>query len=211
MWDVTDPQKITLMDVASGGSEVAWQSPSPARLRTFAAWEPTGGFPAPAFVENVKSQNLHAKSAPDMVIFTPNEWRSQADRLAGFHREDAAEKLDVLVLTPQQIYNEFSSGCPDAQAFRKLLKMFYDRGNAGSGKKLKYALFFSRPTYDPRLHTAKIRALGYPMLPAWFTDRGLNDNNSYTTDDIFSFLEDGSGVNTSNDYLSIALGRIHST
>ena len=39
------------------------------------------------------------------------------------------------------------------------------------------------------------------MLPAWFTDRGLNDNNSYTTDDIFSFLEDGSGVNTSNDYL----------
>ncbi len=108
VWDVTDPQKITLMDVASGGSEVAWQSPSPARLRTFAAWEPTGGFPAPAFVENVRSQNLHAKSAPDMVIFTPNEWRSQADRLAGFHREDAAEKLDVLVLTPQQIYNELT-------------------------------------------------------------------------------------------------------
>lgn len=211
VWDVTDPQNISRMDVAAAGSVVSWQSPSPARLRTFTAWEPSGGFPAPAFVENVRSQNLHAKGSPDMVIFTPNEWRSQADRLARFHREDAADKLDVLVLTPQQIYNEFSSGCPDAQAFRKILKMFYDRGNAGSGKKLKYALFFSRPTYDPRLRTAKIRALGYPMLPAWFTDRGLNDNNSYTTDDIFAFLEDGSGMNTSSDYLSIAVGRIPAT
>lgn len=211
IWDVTDPQDITRMNATISGSNASWQSPSPVMARTFAAWEPSGSFPAPEYVENVSSQNLHAKSTPDMVIFTPREWRTQAERLAQFHRDDTLDPLDVLVLTPQQVYNEFASGSPDAQSFRKLLKMFYDRGNAGSGKKLRYALFFGRPTYDPRLHTSTVRGLGYPMLPAWFTDRGLNDQNAYTTDDFFAFLEDGSGANTGSDKLSIAVGRITST
>lgn len=212
IWDVTDPAAITRIDAALGDGEARWESSFAGKSRTYVAWEPGAECPAPEYVENVASQNLHGKSAPDMVIFTPGEWRSQAERLAKFHREDPVDKLDVLVLTPQQIYNEFSSGVPDAQAFRKLLKMFYDRGNAGQGKKLRYALFFSRPTYDNRRLTTTVRTqCDYPMLPAWFTDRGLHDNDSYTTDDIYAFLEDGSGSNTARDVLDIAVGRIPAT
>lgn len=212
IWDVTQPLAITRVDAAVNGGEAVWESSYAGSARTYVAWEPDGEFPAPTYVENVSNQNLHGKSTPEMVIFTPGEWRAQAERLAKFHREDPNGKLDVLVLTPQQIYNEFSSGVPDAQAFRKLLKMFYDRGNAGDGKKLRYAMFFSRPTYDNRRLTQKVQSLGgYPMLPAWFTDRGLHDNDSYTSDDIFSFLEDGSGATTSRDVLCIAVGRIPAT
>lgn len=212
VWDVTDPLQVSRMNVSVAGGKAAWTTPYAAVERSYAAWEPAGSLPQPAYVETVRNQNLHAKPVPEMVIVTPSEWRSQADRLADFHRGDKVEPLDVLVVTTQQVYNEFSSGVPDMQGIRKMLKMFYDRGNAGEGKKLRYALLFGRASYDPCLITSQVQSLGgYPMVPAWFTDRGLNDNDSYTTDDMFGFLEDNSGANMSADKLSIAVGRVPST
>ena len=212
VWDVTSPLEATRLNVSVADGKVAWNSSFGAGVRDYAAWEPGGNYPAPAFVENVSNQNIHAKSTPDMVIFTPTQWRNQAERLAQFHRNDPVEPLEVMVLTDKQVYNEFSSGSPDAQAFRKVLKMFYDRGLGAAGgnadSKLRYALFFGRLTFDPRLITPNVKALGYPMLPGWFTDSGMSENDSYTTDDMFAFLQDGSGVNLGRDRLCIAVGRI---
>lgn len=205
VWDVTDWQNVGLVSTGLSGNEAVWRSTG-SGARTYAAWEPGGRFPTPAFVETVKNQNLHSLATPEMVIFTISEWKAQAERVADFHRNDAECPLDVTVLTPQEVYNEFSSGVPDAQSFRKLLKMMYDRGLNGDGKQLKYALFLSRPTYDFRRKTAK--APSYPVMPAWFTDKGLNDNDSYMTDDIYGFLDDNSGVNTGRDKLRIAVGRM---
>ena len=211
VWDVTDPFAIREMETKMINDSLQWGVIS--ANRTYVAWEPGGKLPVPSFVEHVRNQNLHALPVPDMVIFTPNEWKSEAERLADFHRSDKEDPLQVLVLTPQEVYNEFSSGMPDVQSFRKCLKMFYDRSNAqeapaGGEGKLRYALFMSRPTYDVRRVTQRVAALKYPMLPAWFTDKGLNDNDSYMTDDILAFLEDNSGTNTGRDRLSIALGRL---
>jgi len=212
IWDVTLPEAVNVMDASVTSSGAAWTSSYTTRVtRTYAAWNPEGTFPRPTLVERVKNQNLHSLLPPDMVIFTPGEWKGQAERLAEFHRTNPQEQLDVLVLTPQQVYNEFASGSPDAQAFRKLLKMMYDKGNAGEGKKLRYALFFSRPTFDNRRLTSQVKALRYPMMATWCTDNGLHDNTSYQSDDIFGFLEDNSGANTSRDKLSIAVGRIPAT
>jgi len=210
IWDVTNQLDITNIDAAIDGSIASWRSSYGTGVREYAAWEPDGSFPQPTLVETVNPQNIHAKPTPDMVIFTPTLWRNQAERLAQLHRDDPVEPLEVLVLTDKQVYNEFSSGSPDAQAFRKALKMFYDRGLSpdGSSSKLRYALFFGRVTFDPRLITGNVKALGYPMLPAWFTDSGLSDNDSYTTDDLFAFLDDDSGVNFGRDRLRIAVGRI---
>ena len=205
VWDVTDTRNVGRVEVGLSGNEAVWRS-TVAGARTYAAWEPGGKLPSPVFVESVRNQNLHSLATADMVIFTMNEWKSQAERVAEFHRNDAVAPLEVVVLTPQEVYNEFSSGVADAQSFRKLLKMMYDRGLQGHGKQLKYALFFSRPTYDFRRKTAK--APSYPVMPAWFTDKGLNDNDSYMTDDIYGFLDDNSGVNTGRDKLRIAVGRI---
>lgn len=214
VWDVTNPLKAYRMNIGVSSGKAGWSTPFRNSERTYAAWEPSGTLPEPVYVEAVRNQNLHAKPVPDMVIVTPSEWRSQAERLAQLHREDKTEPLDVLVVTTQQVYNEFSSGVPDMQGIRKMLKMFHDRGAAGegNGKKLRYALMFGRATYDPCALTAKVQSLGgYPTVPSWFTDRGLNDNDSFCTDDMFGFLEDKSGINISADKLSIAVGRIPST
>lgn len=208
VWAVTDPLQASAPRVKAVDGALLF-FPSARDAQTYVAWNPSGSFPAPAFVEKVRNQNLHASEVVDMVIFTPNEWKAQAERLAELHRTDPSDPLTVAVISPQELYNEFSSGVPDVQAQRKFLKMMYDRGtDAASGARLRYALVFSRVTYDYRRLTDRIRALGYPMLPAWFTDRGLNDNDSYTTDDILGFLEDNSGVNVGRDQLCIAVGRL---
>lgn len=212
VWDVTDPASVWRMETDTSGGVMKWGSQSAGR--TYVAWDPAGTYPAPVYIEKVAPQNIHALPVPDMVIFTPDEWKSEAERLAQFHRDDPLSPLNVLVLTPQMVYNEFSSGVADAQAFRKCLKMFYDRnpvaGSEGeeTGGNLRYALFMSRPTYDFRRVTNTVAALRYPMLPAWCSDRGLSDNDSYNSDDILAFLEDGSGSNVGRDKLSVAIGRL---
>lgn len=211
VWDITDswkPRAMRLSEPASG--VVTWSCPRNSDRRLM-AWKSSADFLSAKYIGTVRPQNLHAQTDPvDMVIFTPPQWKDQARRLARFHEQDTLQPLAVRVLTPDEIYNEFSSGAPDVQAFRKYLKMLYDR-QASSDRPLRYALFMSRPTFDNRRLTTEGKGLGYPTLPAWFTDRGLHQNDSYTTDDIFGFLADNSGVNTGADKLSIAVGRIPCT
>ncbi len=207
VWDITTPTASTAMTLSTPQNGKSNWSLQRSGVRRFAAWKPSSSFLQPTFVGEVANQNLHAMAPTEMVIFTVPQWKDQAERLANFHRNQANDSLTVTVLTPQQIYNEFSSGVPDVQAFRKLLKMLYDR-QLNSDMPLRYALFMSRPIADIRQITTSVQALGYPFLPAWFTDSGLKDIESYSTDDMFGFLEDYSGTSTSSDKLCIAVGRI---
>lgn len=208
VWDVTSPSAAMAMSLSEPDADgAATFSVNRSGWRRFVAWRPDAKFPSPKFVANVRNQNLHASEGAEMVIFTPRQWRDQAERLAQFHRDDAVQPLTVLVLTPEEVYNEFGSGAPDVQALRKILKMFYDRQEQ-TDKPLRYCLFMSRPNYDNRALTPETQRLGFPFLPAWFTDRGLYDNDSYTTDDIFGFLADRSGTSTASDKMLISVGRM---
>lgn len=207
VWDITNAMSATSMSLSQpSGANVSW-SLQRSGARRYAAWKPSGAFLQAALIGEVRNQNLHSLPPTDMVIFTLPGWKNQAERLANFHRNDLVDPLHVTVLTPQEVYNEFSSGVPDVQSFRKLLKMMHDR-QLESGKPLRFALFLSRPVCDIRQVTDYGKSLGNTFLPAWFTDKALYDNDSYSTDDIFGFLDDYSGTNTSSDKLRIAVGRI---
>lgn len=206
VWDVTDPLDIKAMNTLIEGEQMSWTN-SYSGNRTYVAWNPTASLASPQYVEVVPNQNLHDPSiVPDMVIFTPGEWASQAQRLADFHA-NSADSLRVAVVRMDEVYNEFSSGTRDVNSMRRLLKMYYDRGKS-AGRPLRFALLFGRATFDNRLLTTEMKNLNHPMLPTWQTDEGLSESNSFTTDDIFSFLEDGSGVRMGSDILSIAVGRV---
>lgn len=99
---------------------------------------------------------------PHMVIISPEEYTAAAERIAKLHRVN--DGMTVYVLTPEKIYNEFSSGNADVSAFRKLLKMWYDRSlNDTTGTKFGYCLLMGRPTYDQKM---KIRRLSTPDIRA---------------------------------------------
>jgi hypothetical protein len=204
VWDVTDPLNVMQMNASLNGSELTWRNDYTGR-RQYVAFNTNGQFSSPTYVGNVENANLHATEVPDMVIFTVADWATQARQLAKIH-ENSADSLKVAVITQDQVFNEFSSGSPDVNAFRKMLKMLYDRST--DERTLRYACFFGRGSYDNRQLTDRVTALNYPMMPIWQTDAGDSDNSTYNTDDIFAFLLDNSGQNLGSDKYCIAVGRM---
>ena len=205
IWDVTEPTKVYEVDAQRSGDKAVWTPPN-IEWHSYAAWNESAALPSPTFVKKVTNQNLHSGEVPDMVIVTQTEWESQAHRLAQIHANLPAP-LMVKVVTLDQIANEFSSGTNDINGIRKYFKMLYDRSQAGE-QRFRYAMLMGRGSYDNRAKTAHVKALGYPLMPTWQSDDGLDDNSSYTTDDILSFLADGSGARMATDKASIAVGRL---
>lgn len=205
IWDVTDPIKVYEVDAARSGDKAVWDTPN-TEWHYYAAWNENATLPSPVFVKNIANQNLHADEVPDMVIVTHPEWESQAQRLATIHA-NTPDSLKVRVVTVEQIANEFASGINDINSIRKYFKMLYDRSQSGKSN-FRYALLMGRGSYDNRAKTPQVRALGYPIMPTWQSDDGLDDNSSFTTDDILTFLEDNSGSRMAIDKSVIAIGRL---
>jgi len=216
VWDVTDPAYPRPVNYTLSGSRARF-APSVAGLRKYVAFNPEAVKLTPASLGKVDNQDLHAEPVPSMVIITLDAYKEQAERLANFHRE--ADGMTVLVVNPEKVYNEFSSGKPDATAFRKMLKMFYDRGKTGEGA-LENCLLFGRPSYDHRLITDAVKLSSYPRLltwESWYKSEAVPDkqsltimeSDSYCTDNYFAALEDEpQDFNFVNARMSIGVGRM---
>lgn len=205
VWDVTNPQEIYSLKTIETSGSVTFRNEY-SGLRRYVAWDESATLPSPTYVGKVANQNLHSMEVPDMVIFTVDEWKSQAERVADLHR-NSSDSLKVEVVVQDDVFNEFASGSPDAGAFRKMLKMLWDKGNANNTP-LQYALFMGKGIFDNQHLTSEGKELGYTTMPIWQTDKGLDDNESYSTDDIFAFLKDNSGSNMGADTYCIAVGRM---
>ena len=124
--------------------------------------------------------------------------------MAVAHREK--DGLTVEVVTPEAIYNEFSSGTPDATAYRRLMKMFYDRSSS-LGNPPKYLLLFGDGIYDNRGISGEVQGVSRSNMLLTFQSQESLNVYSYATDDYFAFLEDNSGSNFSRDKMCLGVGR----
>lgn len=208
IWDVTNPQSIKALNTLVKGSDLYWESDY-SGMRSYVAWNEGASYPVPKLEGSWANQNLHGlNSTPDMIIITVNEFVQQAERLANLHR-NGPDHLTVEVVSQDVIFPEFSSGVPDVGAFRRFLKMVYDRGNQ-AGKPLRYALLFGRSSFDNRRLTQAMRTYNGPLMPSWQAQESLNvgASGSYTTDDYIAALSDGISGQSHMLDLSIALGRV---
>lgn len=108
---------------------------------------------------------------------------------------------NIQVVTPEEIYNEFSSGTPDATAYRLFMKMLFDR-NPSAPNAPKYLLLFGDGSYDNRFISEAWKRNKYlmnNMLLTYQTEESLN-YYSYAADDYFGWLQD-------NRTLHIGIGR----
>ena len=207
VWDVSDPCSYVQLNTSLDGDNLRWFYPAGNAWKRYVAWRPSDALPTPEVVGYVPNQNLHAVATPDMVIFTLPQWYKEACDLAAYRKQK--QGLDVMVTNLDDVYNEFSSGVPDVQAMRRLLKMFYERPE----QKLKYALFMGRPTWDYRRKTAKasLSECSGPVMPSWQDTLGLVEfNQSFHTDDVFGLLKDGALTmrQSGTDAMCIAVGRL---
>ena len=83
--------------------------------------------PSPEYVYHITNQDHHADEAVDMVIIIPTNQAqlSQAERIKTHHEQK--DGLRVRIVPADELFNEFSSGTPDATAYRRYMKMLYDR------------------------------------------------------------------------------------
>lgn len=206
VWDVTDAVTPVGMNITLSDATALWTNPY-SSTRRYAAFSESASLPAPKYVGVVANQNLHGITiTPEMVIVTVKDYAGEAERVANLHRR-APENMEVLVVTQDDIFNEFASGSRDPGAIRRFLKMLYDRGEE-AGQPLRYALLFGRATFDNRQITTEMKALKEPFLATWQTDESLSEYNSYVTDDYFGILGDNSGYNIQYDRINLAVGRI---
>lgn len=204
IWDVTEPQNAKLVAHTLSGSTATFTAP--AGYREFVAFNPAKINRSATAAGKVANQDIHGMESPDMLIISPDVYRQAAQRVADLHAE--TDGLKAVVLSPEAIYNEFSSGTPDVTAFRKVLKMWYDRASENDGRYARYCLIFSRPTYDNKRVSAIVRNCGYPRLPVWQSD-GFGETSSYPTDDYIGMLDDNkTNLSMGSAKIHVAVGRM---
>lgn len=170
----------------------------------YVAVNTAGTFPSPDIVGRIENQDLHADSAADMVIIIPasGKLESQAKRLAESHAD-----LRVRIVRADKIYNEFSSGTPDAGAYRRYLKMLYDRAVTDADMP-RYLLLFGSCLWDCRMLTTGTKGLDPDdYLLCYESENSINEVSSYVTDDFFGFLDDGEGSDILSEKTDIGIGR----
>lgn len=213
--DVTHPQRVSRMATRRDGSALTFSIPASGdTLREFVLIDPTKTFPTPETVGAVTAQNLHALPQTDMVILSPPAFLSEAERLAAKHRTKR-DSISVTIVTPEQVYNEFSSGTPDATAIRRFMKMFYDRRSSESDAP-KYLLLFGDGSHDNRQLSSAWKGIDMTNFLLTYQSHfslggnwtgGGEEHETFVTDDYFGFLDDGEGSRIGTCNLRLGIGR----
>lgn len=196
LWDVTNPLQPGYIQpsVLSNGFRFKALSDT---IREYVVTD-AASYLKPVFVEKVPNQNLHATAPHDMVIVSHPDFIDQAVRLAEFHGNH--NNLDVLVVTPQAIYNEFSSGVQDISAIRDFMRMLWIK--ADSWNKPRFLLLFGDASYDYKDYISD----NSNYVPTFQTVESLHPVDSYATDDFFGCFDDHEG-GQSTDVVDIGVGR----
>ena len=113
IWDITDRLNIKKVITTRSNNVLEFKDTN-SSLKEYVAIDPTAAsaFQQPTTVGTVPNQNLHALAPTEMVILTHPTFVAQAEKLAQAHR--VKDNMTVAVVTTEQVYNEFSSGTPDA-------------------------------------------------------------------------------------------------
>lgn len=195
----------TLIEGTQNGSvySVVVEDPT----RQYVAFDESYEFPEPSNAGVIDNQDLHALDSLDMVIIIPNSGKllDQATRLVEAH-----EKYDGLrctIVYANQVYNEFSSGTPDATAYRRLMKMLYDKAETMDDAP-KYLLLFGDAAWDNRMVSIQWRKYSPDdYLLCYPSENSFSDTRSFVMEDYFGLLDDGEGTNVLKDKPDLGIGR----
>ncbi len=201
VWDITDPDAPLFQTArfSAGTATTSFSTPTTI-LKEFIAFVP--GAPAPQLIGQVANQNIRGMPTPSLLIITHPDFKPEALRLKA-HRE-SHNGISTMVVTTDEVYNEFSGGKQDVTAIRDLAKYFYDKNpNA-----LKSLLLFGKCSYD----YMDVVVDNKNFVPTYQSRNSLHPLQTYSSDDYFGFLENHEGEWRENPAdahtLDIGVGRI---
>ncbi len=196
VWDITNPLEPRLQEATSSGSTLSFGANTLGELKEFIAFNNNETLLSAEKVGKIENQNIHGITDVDFVIIYPNEFFTEAERLAN-HRADH-NGMNVALVNIDQLYNEFSSGRKDPTAIRDFAKMLHDRTD-----NFKYLLLFGDGSYDFR----HISNPGNDFIPVFETHQSTHPISAFPSDDYFALLSEGEGDEIGRGALDIAVGR----
>ena len=179
---------------------VTWQSPIP-----FVGFGKQ--VPAAQYVYGITNQDHHADGAADMVIIIPTSQKllKQAQRLKAFH--ESHDSLRVNIVPADELYNEFASGTPDANAYRRYLRMLYDKAKTEEDMP-KYLLLFGDCVWDNRMLTSDCKNLvPDDYLLCYESEESFCKVHCYVSDSWLGILGEGKGAKPAAELQDVGVGR----
>ncbi|MCB2219394.1 MAG: type IX secretion system sortase PorU [Bacteroidetes bacterium] len=195
IWEVTDYMNPSRIESEFTNEETSFTVETNT-LREFIAFD-RSHLKSPQFVKQVENQNLHGAGPFDYIIVTHPLFNNEAERLKALH--ETYNGFNVLLTTPEEIYNEFSSGKQDPTAIRDMMKMYYDRYE---GQEPRFLLLFGDGSFDPKDRIPH----NTNFIPTFQTEESWVTATSYVVDDYFGILDDDEGQDALG-YLDIGIGR----
>ncbi len=197
IWDITQSFNAFSHSLSSLQNNTTSFKAKNSSLREYVVLQTNAEFETPKIVGKIANQNLHNLNTPDFVIVTYPTILEAAKKLADFRTKN--DKLEVAVVTIDEVYNEFSSGRKDVSAVRDFARFLYKKNN-----KLKYLLLFGNGSYTYKASS--------DYIPTYESHESIHPIYSFASDDYFGMLGDNEGEwveNPSNiDDLEIGVGRI---
>ena len=194
IWDVTNPIEPKTVSTTLTSSTMKFKVKGD-KNNEFVAFA-DNGCGTPTFVGTVSNQNLHALKDVDYLIVTHPDFQSQAERLKAIHAN--LDDLNIEIVQPQYIYNEFSCGAQDIGAIRALVRMLY---NNSDEHKLKYVLLFGDASYDYKNPSVC-------FIPTWESLNSCIITQSVVTDDYYVCLDPEEGDMEKTSRIDIPIGRM---
>ena len=214
VWDITTPTSTHSLQGTLTGSSYKVGINTPSIHNRYIAVKTNAVFPTPENMGVIPNQNLHALDSINLLIIVPANGKltQQAERLAQAHRE--RDGIRCAVVEADKIYNEFSSGTPDATAYRRIMKMLYDRQYTsspltGTEPGSLNILLFGNCMWDNRLITSGFsRRSQDDYLLAYESDNSWSHTKSYIAEDYFTLLADGKGISPLKERPDCGVGRL---
>jgi len=180
IWDVTDFHNVTQMTTSNNAFKAKTDI-----LREFIAFD---SHETPTFVGKKESQNLLGMRNIQSVIVSHPDFFEEAKKIEDEHRNNL--KLRTVLVSTDQVYNEFSSGRQDVSAIRDLMRML----NITAGDyPPQYLLLIGDASWDNK-NTIKKST----FVPAWSSmllthNTHIAWGDTFVGDDFFTLLDEGEG------------------
>lgn len=197
IWDVTDPFVPEIVSGSFSGNTYTFTSDASV-LREFIAFNGQTYYPV-ALAGRVANQDLRSVKPVEMIIVSHIDFLDAAKRLANIHETKSG--LSCMVVTPMEIYNDFSSGKQDPAAIRDFIKLMYDAATS-PGDMPRYLLLFGDGSYDNKNRLSD----NTNFIPTFQSAESFHPANTFVIDDFYGLLDDNEGVNGSG-HLDIGIGR----
>ena len=201
VWDISDAFEVKNQEHNFNASQITFntniQTP-----KQFGWFKDDASLAMPDAEGKVINQNLQTISNPNLIIITPSQFVAQAERLAA-HRQWFSN-ISSAIVTPEQIFNEYSGGRQDVSAMRDFIRDVYLKANGN----LKYVLLFGRGSYD-----YKDREVGNTnLVPVYSSRNSLSPLETYSSDDFYGFMDANEGewseTGSFNHTLDLGVGRV---